>query len=338
MITRKEIPVLLIHAGCPAARKNNEVIELGNLIDKMERKFGRYAIRNLMVYVSILYVIGCVIMWIDPMLYINYLSLDVGAILHGQIWRVVTFLMLPPDTNPILLAISIFFYIYLGRTLESIWGSFKFNLYYFTGVILTVIAAFIAYFISPNSYLMIGSSYLNFSMFLAFAVNMPDQKVLLYFLIPIKVKWVAYVDAAFLAITLVRSFLRGDYGTCLAIIVALLNFIIFYFGFMRRQHSPKDFIRRQKFKRAVNQGYQRGGYTNGGRANGGQVNSGYAGAGPSYRGAPGNVGGKRITRHHCAVCGRSELDGDDLEFRFCSKCNGNYEYCQDHLFTHKHIQ
>lgn len=299
---------------------------MSNFIDKLERKFGRFAIPNLMFYVSILYVIGFIVVKINPMLYFLYFSLDVEAILHGEVWRLVTFLMLPPNTNILMLVISIYFYTFLGRTLENIWGTFKFNLYYFTGIILTIIAAFIAYFISPASYWLIGTYYLNISMFMAFAVNVPDMRVLFMFLIPIRVRWLAYLDAAILLYSLVAAFRGGDYGTCLAIVVAFVNFFIFFFGFMRRHYSPRQFMRRQQFKRAMNRGYQQNGYT-----------GGYAGAGPSFGQTP-NSNNKKITRHRCAICGRSELDGDTLEFRFCSKCNGNYEYCQDHLFTHTHVQ
>lgn len=295
---------------------------MGNFIDKLERKFGRYAIRNLMYYVSALYVIGYVFYMINPMIYYQYLSLNVNAILHGQIWRLITFMMFPSNTNIIFLVISLYFYIFLGNTLENIWGAFKFNLYYFTGVVGTILAAFIVYFVTGDV-MLLSTEYLNMSIFLAFAVNVPDMQVLFMFLIPLKVKWLAYFDGAMLLIELVSALFRGNYGTCIAIVVALLNFIIFFFGIMRRQYSPKQFIRRQKFKHAANQGYR-----------------GYAGKGPAYSGPAGNAGGrtKTITRHQCAVCGRTELDGDHLEFRFCSKCNGNYEYCQDHLFTHTHVK
>jgi len=302
----------------------DEVNRLGNFIDKMERKLGRFAIPNLMLYVSILNVIGYVIWMINPLYYLMYFSLDVRAVLHGQIWRLVTFMMVPSDTRIIFFVISLYFYIYLGRTLEGIWGAFKFNLYYFTGIIGTILAAFIAYFVTGHS-LFMGTVYLNISMFLAFAVVLPDMQVLLMFLIPVKVKWLAYLDALMLLGSFVMAVQKRDYGTCIAIIVAMLNFLIFFFGFMRRNYSPKQFIRRQKFKRAAGRGY--------------------AGQGPSF--SHSSYGGgqtrrtgqaKKITRHQCAVCGRSELDGDDLEFRFCSKCNGNYEYCQDHLFTHTHVR
>lgn len=299
---------------------------MSQFIDKMERKFGRYAIRNLMLYISILYALGYVIMTIAPTFYYQYLSLNFAAIFRGQIWRLVTFIIYPTDTNLIFLIISLYFYNFLGRTLENIWGAFKFNLYYFTGLILTILASMIIYLVTGDAWLM-GTQYLNMSIFMAFAVTIPDMQVLLMFLIPIKVKWLAYLDGALLAVDFVRGLINGQYGTCFSIVVCFLNFFIFFFAFMRRSYSPKQFIRRQQFKKAAQRGYQSTGS--------------YNGNGPAFTGNTGaaqNRGGKKITRHHCAVCGRTELDGDELEFRFCSKCNGNYEYCQDHLYTHTHVQ
>ena len=301
---------------------------MNQFMDKMERKFGRFAIRNLMMYVGILYVAGYVLYLINPSFYYEYLSLNIYAVLHGQIWRLVTFLLMPTNTNIIFVAISVYFYVFLGRTLEAIWGPFKFNVYYFSGVLGTILAAFILYFITGSSGIiyLIGTEYLNMSIFMAFAVTVPDMQVLLMFIIPIKVKWLAYIDGALLAYEFVQSLITENYGTSISIFVCFLNFFIFFFGFMRKGYSAKQFIRRKKFQKSARQGYER---------------RGYMGQGPAYTGNPGNrnttSGHKKITRHKCAVCGRTEQDGDDLEFRFCSKCNGNYEYCQDHLFTHTHV-
>lgn len=300
---------------------------LERFFDKMERKYGRYAIHNLMLYISVLYALGYVIITINPNFYYQYLCLNFAEIFRGQIWRLVTFIIYPTDTNLILLIISLYFYNFLGRTLENIWGAFKFNVYYFTGLILTILASLILYLITGDVWLM-GTQYLNMSIFMAFAVTIPDMQVLLMFLIPIKVKWLAYIDAAMLLMDFVRGIVNGNYGASISIVVCFMNFFIFFFTFMRKSYSPKQFIRRQKFNRSANQGYRN------------SFGGGYQGSGPAYTGqAPRQrAGGKQITRHRCAVCGRSELDGEELEFRFCSKCNGNYEYCQDHLFTHTHVQ
>lgn len=306
---------------------------MGSFIDRLERKFGRFAVRHLMYYVSALNIAGYVLYLINPLFYYQYLALDIGAVLHGQVWRLITFMMLPTDTSVFLLLISVYFYVFLGNTLENIWGSFKFNLYYFTGVIGTILAAAIMYFINGTP-LYVGTYYLNMSIFLAFAVNVPNMQVLLAFIIPIKVKWLAYLDAFMLLYNLGEAFFAGRYDVCIAIVVALLNFVLYFFAFMRRNYSPKQFMRRQQFKKAVNQGYR--GYQGSGPAYGGHGygSQAYGSGGQNYQ----RTNTPKITRHRCAICGRTELDGEDLEFRFCSKCNGNYEYCQDHLFTHTHVQ
>ena len=134
------------------------------------------------------------------------------------------------------------------------------------------------------------------SIFLAFAAMYPEMRVMLYFLIPIKMKWMGMVYGVFI----LYSFVKSSWVGKVAIIASLFNFIVFFL--MTRNYkrvSPGEINRKRKYKQATS--------------------------------TP-----KGVTKHKCAVCGRTELDGDNLEFRFCSKCDGNYEYCQDHLFNHVH--
>ena len=237
-------------------------------LDKLERRFGRFAIHNLMYYIIILYVVGLVIQLFAPSFYYQYLSLDVGAILHGQIWRVVTFIIQPPQSSYIFMVFALYLYYMLGRELERTWGAFRFNLYFFAGMLFHVIAAFAAYFITGVSF-PLGTWYLNMSLFLAFAAIYPDMQFYLFFM------------------------------------MSILNFVIFFLGSRNMQRfSPKQQRRKRQFQQKI------------------RPENHYAGG----------------ARHRCAVCGRTELDDPTLEFRYCSKCNGNYEYCQDHLFTHIHVQ
>ncbi|MGN0481342.1 MAG: hypothetical protein ACI4EV_07205, partial [Lachnospiraceae bacterium] len=99
--------------------------------DKLERKWGRYAIKNLMLYVIAVYAVGFIVISFWPDTYYNYLSLDVSKILQGQVWRIITFVIQPPNTNIFWIFISLYFYYFLGTTLERTWGAFKFNVYYF---------------------------------------------------------------------------------------------------------------------------------------------------------------------------------------------------------------
>jgi len=280
---------------------------MNNFIDKLERRFGRHPIHNLMLYVCILYMIGLVVDLANPTFCQAYLSLNPQAILHGQIWRLVTFLMSPPDTNVFFFIFTLYLYYILGRSLERTWGAFRFNLYYFSGVIFTIIASFIAYFVTGQVFLM-DTYYINMSIFFAFAMEYPDMELLFMFLIPIKIKWLAYLDGVLFVI----SFITGTVGTRIAIAVAMLNFLIYFITVINPAQRYRQHKRRSAYTKAVHRPERTGG--NGNRT----------------------ADGKII--HRCAVCGRTNITNPELEFRFCSKCNGNYEYCQDHLFTHEHVK
>ena len=288
-----------------------------NWLSKLERKFGRYAIPNLMTYLVILYGVGFVLDMINPTFYSAYLSLDAQAILHGQIWRIVTFIIQPPSGNLIWLLLALYLYYFIGKQLEMAWGAFRFNLYLFAGIIFHALAAILAYLVTGVS-LHLGTTYLNMSLFLVFAALYPDVQFLLYFFLPVKAKWLAWLDVIFFLYGILQAFLPayggGVYGAyyqanALAAAVSLLNFVIFFFGSRTgKAYSPKQMRRKREFQKNVQRASR-------------PVNSYPNGA-----------------KHRCAVCGRTELDDSNLEFRYCSKCNGNYEYCQDHLFTHTHVK
>ncbi len=278
---------------------------------KLERKFGRYAIHNLMYYIMILYAIGILIQMILPGLYWNYLSLNAAAILRGQVWRIVTFIIYPPmgSMSPIgssagsmlsdLLfnAIALSLYYSLGTNLERTWGAFRFNVYFFMGILGHVLASLIGY-LAFHQLLFLTTTYLNLSLFFAFAAMYPDLQFLLFMVIPVKAKVLAVFDGLFF----LYGFIVGGAAERCAIVLSLANFLIFFL--MTRnlsRYSPKEVKRRRDFRTQTK-------------------------ILPS--------GG---VRHRCAVCGRTEKDGEDLEFRYCSKCAGGLEYCQDHLYTHQHV-
>ncbi|EET61756.1 hypothetical protein BRYFOR_06440 [Marvinbryantia formatexigens DSM 14469] len=279
-------------------------------IIKMERKYGRYAIRNLSAYIIALYAAGYLMELLSPNI-LGWLTLEPAYILRGQVWRLVSWILIPPDSLDIFTIIMLYFYYSVGNTLEKTWGAFRYNLYIFSGVLFTVIGAFILYGILrmqyPSSVIpSVGSAfstyYISMSILLAFTATYPDAEVLLYFFIPIKMKWLGIVYGIFIVINFINSGWSGK----VVIIASLLNFIVFFLSTRNlKRYSPKEQKRRHDFKKAT---------------------------------APTRVKNGQVTRHKCAVCGRTELDGDNLEFRFCSKCDGNYEYCQDHLFTHEHIR
>ena len=231
-----------------------------NFLNKMERKFGRYAIPELTKYIILCYVIGYALEVFQNMTGVGimgYLALSPYHILHGQIWRLVSWVLIPPSGLDIFTIIMLLFYYSLGTALERTWGEFRYNVYIFSGILFTVIGAFLLYFIGGLQISLYGASiistyYINLSIFLAFAANYPDMQVLLYFVIPIKIKWMAYLDIAYLAYNFIRVSGYGAWAVRMMILVSLLNFIIFFF--MTRNYktiSPREIHRKQQFKKAV---------------------------------------------------------------------------------------
>ena len=282
-------------------------------IDKLERKFGRFGIPNLTIYMIVCYVIGYALMIVNPGI-LNWLSLEPAYILRGQVWRLVTWVLYPPSTSGVLwFAIAVLFFYYpIGTSLERTIGTFKYTLYILSGVIFTILGAFILYFLLGGNVLVgnvFSTYYISLSTFLAYAMCYPDMQVLLMFIIPVKMKWMAIFYVVIVVYEMIQYIMAGAWYLVIPIVASLLNFIIFYFGtkdFSR--YNPKEVHRRNEFRRAMEPQ--------------GRMKSGSG----------------SVTKHKCAICGRTELDDPNLEFRFCSRCNGNYEYCQDHLFTHTHVK
>lgn len=289
-----------------------------NWLSKLERKFGRYAIPNLMYYIIILYAAGFVLNILNPEFYYRYLSLNAQAILNGQIWRVVTFIIEPPSNSLIFIAFALYLYYMIGQELENAWGAFRFNLYFFSGMLFHIVAAILLYIIT-GMILPMSVWYLNMSLFFAFAALYPDVQFLVFFVIPVKVKYLALIDALYFIYPIIQAFLpayggnilMGSYYKAAALesVVSLLNFMIFFLGSRNmRPYTPKQRRRKKEFQNNIRRAKR-----------------------PVQNYANG-------AKHMCAICKRTELDDPNLEFRYCSKCNGNYEYCQDHLFTHTHVK
>lgn len=296
-------------------------------MSNFEKKFGKYAIKNISLVLILFYACGYLINWINPVM-LNYLTLNPYAVLFkGQIWRLVTWLIVPPEGFSFFTLIMLYFYYSLGTSLERTWGTYRYNLYLFLGMIFTAIGAFAmmgyVYLFQKDALLTYGAEnyfmilsglfstyYVNMSIFLAFAATFPNVQVLLFFLIPIKVKILGIIYGAMLVYDFVtKHYMQFQYfyldvsaANRFVIGASLLNFAVFFFTGRSMIHlSPKQIKRRQEFKREVKHSV-------------------------------------KITRHKCAICGRTEETNPELEFRFCSKCDGNYEYCQDHLFTHVHVK
>ena len=282
-------------------------------MSKWEKKFGKYAISNLTLILIMCYVAGYVLTLFAPAA-MNYLRLDTYAILHGQVWRLITWLIVPPSSFDIFTIIMLFFYWSLGTQLERVWGVWRYNVYIFSGILLTIVGAFLCmgiyYLVAPNisaEWFRYGSIYystyyVNMSIFLAYAFTFPENQVLLMFIIPIKVKWLGIIYGVMLIFEMLQAFQVQVWFVVAAIGSSLLNFLIFFLRSRSHMHlNPKQIKRRVEFKHDIKRN-------------------------------------PKITKHKCAVCGQTDEDDPNLEVRFCSKCNGNYEYCQNHLFTHSHVR
>lgn len=276
-----------------------------NFLNKMERKFGKCAIPNLTFWLIGFYILGYIIEFTMPEV-VDWLRLEPLMIMQGQVWRLISWILIPPNTSPIFLIFMLMCYYFIGISIERAIGTFRYNVYLLGGMIISTISAMAlygVYYLATGKLLVqIGyyysTNYVNMSLFLLFAVLFPNVQFQLYFLIPVKAKWMGILEAVWVGF----SFLRGNLPQKIVILASLANFLIFYLC-TRNYHrvSPKEIHRKQVYRQQMRQA-------------------------------------QGTTRHKCAVCGRTEKDGENMEFRFCSKCEGNYEYCQEHLFTHEHIK
>ena len=263
---------------------------LNKFLNKLERKYRFLGIRNLIGYIVALNFIAFLFIQINPANY-HYLILRPDLVMEGQVWRLVTYLFIPPTNSPIFLLIALYLYYMIGTGLEREWGAFKFTLYYLIGAIGTTTAAFLTGAAAT-------SLYLNLSLFLAFAAIYPDFTLYLFFLIPVKMKYLAILNWVILGWTVVSPL--TPFSQKLTVLVALGNFFIFF---------GEDIVKTVRMRCQVKKNRQRF-----------------------------DVKEQTGPIHRCTVCGTTEQDDPNMEFRYCSKCVGDYEYCMDHLRNHEHIK
>lgn len=272
-------------------------------VDRFCVKHPRFGIRNLMIYI----IIANAIVWVFSMMdrtgnFIGMLQFSPYHILHGQVWRLFTFAFIP-QSGGLLLLIELYFYYFIGSTLERQWGSGKFTIYYLMGIVLTVLFGFILYWAADIN-VRLSAQYINLSMFFAFAMLYPDMRVLLFFFIPIKIKWLALVDLVYFIAAVVQL----SFPVNLVPVVAILNCLFFCMGDLLDYFRP---IKARNSKQAVN--FRREAR----RIRQQQQNAPY--------------------KRKCAVCGRTDTDNPNLEFRYCSRCQGFHCFCEDHINNHVHF-
>lgn len=196
-----------------------------NILDKLERKYPFLSFPNLYLYMVVIFLIGLIMNLFNPYYYLLYLSLDVSMILKGQIWRLFTFIFYPPTSSVSIILSLLMIYVYysITKTLTMIWRPFKFNLFMFIGYISQIIGAFFVYFVMRTNVIMYPT-YTFFSIIMAFALSFPDAVFYIYFLIPIKAKYFAYIEMAIYLLIFISSGLPDR----VSIICSALNVYIFF--------------------------------------------------------------------------------------------------------------
>lgn len=282
------------------------VRKLNDRIDRFCILHPNFGIPNLMRYI----VIGNVIMFLAMAMDMYDVSWRVWELLrfspeqiyhHWQLWRLVTFVFIP-DSSGFWIIFYLYLYYFIGNELESTWGTGKFTIYYFSGVFLTALYGTIIWLITGYD-IPVTVQFVNLSMFLAFATLYPDTQFVIFFFIPVKAKWLAWIDAALFAINVVFN----SFPMNLLPVVAVLNYFVFCGEWLW------DLVaggRRQRQKNVVN-----------------------------FRREARRIKRESKDRPYnrkCEVCGRTDADYPDLEFRFCSRCTGYHCYCADHINDHVH--
>ena len=294
------------------------------ILKSLRRKFNQFCyqnrnkgIPNLMLYISIGTAIVYVLSQMDKSstLY-NALCFDRGLILQGQVWRLFTYVFTFNAGNVLFMLVSLLCYFSLGRAMEHIWGTFRFNLFYFTGVVMMDIFCMLFGGFRADVY------YLNMSLFLGYATLYPNAGFLLFFIIPVKAWIFALFDLIITFSDVVRLTVAGLFPYNLFPLIAIANYFLFF---------GKDVVNVIPLSWRINAG--RLFKKKPGTKKTGTVPFPTAG---SYQATTAKV--QAPYTHKCTVCGRTDVTNPELEFRYCSRCNGYHCYCEEHISNHTHIE
>lgn len=283
---------------------------ISRLLSRFCYNHPNFAIPNLMKYV----VFGNVIVWLLDMfsggLASHWLSFVPGAIFQGQVWRLVTFVFVPSFSDLLYLALSLFMYYFLGAQLERIWGTTRFTVYYLLGTALTALCGLLLWFTPFRFWAVVDMGYVNLSLFLAFATLFPDMQFRIYFIIPIRGKWLALVYVILIGLDVFKYISLGHYLLALTPVVSLLNWLLFFWeDLFRGDQKAHVRVQRRVTQKPVD-----------------------------LHAAQKQVQEQKGYLHKCAVCGITDAMDRTMEFRYCSKCEGYYCYCARHINDHTHVQ
>ena len=277
-------------------------------LDKFCYRHPGFGIPKLMIII----VAGNALVWLLSMmdttgLFPAILYFSPEQIFKGRIWCLVTFIVVP-NTGGIWLLISLYFYYFIGSTLEGLWGSAKFTIYYLSGMLFNIIYGFIIWGVTgQNVYL--NASYINLSMFFTFATIYPETRVMLFFVIPVKIKWLALLNAAYFVIAIVTN----PFPYNLLPIIAIFNYLLFCGDWLF------DFIRPSRINRNIQQTQRTVNFKSRARRAAREQS-------------------KKEYHRKCEVCGRTDMNSPNTEFRYCSRCSGYHCYCEEHINDHIHMR
>lgn len=280
----------------------------------LRTKFERFCLKhrnvgipNLMLFA----IIGCAVVYCMRMFGMEelagLLAFNREAILRGQVWRLVSYIFVYDAGHILWTALSLFCYFSLGRAMENAWGTLRFNLFYFTGVILMDVFCMIF-----GGYADVY--YLNLSLFLGFATLYPEAQFRLFFFIPVRAWIFALVDLGLTLQSVIFMAIQGIFPYCLFPLVAIGNYFLF-FGRDVVNVLPPAWRRRRK-----------------------KTNPRVVDVPPVRKAAQTPKADKTPYTHRCVVCGRTDISHPDLEFRYCSRCKGYFCYCEDHISNHNHVE
>lgn len=277
--------------------------KLNKKIDMFCYKHPRFGVPNLMLYIVVVSLAVWLLSTMDSsQTLLSFLVFSPERILRGEVWRLVTFVFIPQSLS-IWELLFFYFYYWIGNVLEKEWGTPRFNIFIISGILLTAIYGFVIYFATGAS-VPVSTYYIYLSMFFSFATLFPDVQVLFMFIIPIKIKWLAYLDALYFVIAIFTT----KFPFNLLPVVAILNYIVF-FGDDLISSLRSNKARFNKTTVNFNREKQKIKYE--------QKNASYT--------------------RKCAVCGRTDTEFPNLEFRYCSRCAGYHCFCQDHINSHIHF-
>jgi hypothetical protein len=260
------------------------------ILTKLERSLGRFAIPSLALYL----VIGQIALYVAILtgrLQLEWILFVPRLVLMGQWWRILAFLLIPPSASIIFIGFAWWMFYLMGSALETFWGTFRFNLFIFLGAALTLGLSFLQPDVPVSNGVLAGS------VFLAFAYLNPDFVLSLFFILPVRIKWLALITWIWYGF----EFIVSGWSGRLQIIAAVGNFLIFFGRDVFRDAASRRHAMIQSADRAA------------------------------------SAGRAAQPLHCCRICGKTDRSNPELDFRYCSKCDGAECYCPEHIRSHEHV-